>query len=263
MLPVKISAFIITYNEEDKIARCIKSLRAVCDEIIVVDSYSTDKTVEISNSLGVKVTQNPFEGYKEQKNYALSLCQNEWVISLDADEELSSELQKSIKRLNSQTSENAFYVRRRTNFCGQWIMHCGWYPDKKIRLFRKSEGHIGGKNPHDRVIITDSVAVKPLSGDLLHFSYSTISEHVHQINRFSTIGAYSAFEKHKKPNFIVQVLLDPIYTFVKKYILQLGFLDGYFGFVISINTAHSKFLKYVKLREIYRTQTTYDENTTS
>jgi glycosyltransferase involved in cell wall biosynthesis len=248
----KISGCIITYNEEKNIERCILSLQPVCDEIVVIDSYSTDQTTNICKKLGVYVFQNSFDGHIEQKNFALTKCLYDWVLSLDADEELSSDLQQSILRVKDNLSEGsqAFEVSRLTNFCDQWIKHSGWYPDRKIRLFNKKNAKWGGRNPHDRIVLKTNTKTTVLKGDLLHYSFRDIAAHVEQINKFSSIGAQSAFERKKKPNLLVQVILDPIYTFVKKYFLQLGFLDGYYGLVIAINTAHSKFLKYVKLRDL-------------
>ncbi|MFZ9046354.1 MAG: glycosyltransferase family 2 protein [Cyclobacteriaceae bacterium] len=252
MNTVKISGCIITYNEEKNIERCLQSLTKICDEIVVIDSYSTDKTVEICEKLQVRVFQNAFEGYIEQKNFALTKCLNNWVISLDADECLSPELQEEILKLDLTVDNKAYAVNRLTNFAGKWIRYCGWYPDRKTRLFNKDSSSWGGKNPHDRIEHHERTHIIKLKGDLLHYSFEDISDHVSVINKFSAIGAKSAFEQGRKPNFFTQVLLDPFYTFIKKYFFQFGFLDGFYGFVISINTAHSKFLKYVKLRELHK-----------
>ena len=254
MNTAKISGCIITYNEEKNIERCVRSLQAVCDEIVIVDSYSTDRTVEICKKLQVKVFQNEFEGHIEQKNFALTKCLNNWIISLDADECLSPELQKAIQELHLSSSNpvEAYAVNRLTNFAGKWIRHCGWYPDRKTRLFNKNTSRWGGKNPHDRIEHNERTNIIRLEGDLLHYSFEDISDHVAVINKFSSIGAKSAFDQGRKPNFFIQVLLEPFYTFIKKYFFQKGFLDGYYGFVICINTAHSKFLKYTKLRDLHK-----------
>jgi glycosyltransferase involved in cell wall biosynthesis len=254
MSSAKISGCIITYNEERNIERCINSLLPVCDEIVVLDSFSSDKTIQICEKLGAKVFKNKFEGHIQQKNHALTKCLNDWVLSLDADECLTPVLQNSIRELILTDQVTAFSVNRLTNFAGQWIKHCGWYPDQKTRLFNKKYSSWGGRNPHDRIEHEVETRVVRLKGDLLHYSFEDVADHVAQINKFSSIGAQTAYDRGKKPNLIVQVLLDPIYTFVKKYFLQLGFLDGYYGFVISVNTAHSKFLKYVKLRDLHRKQ---------
>lgn len=143
-IPIKLSAVIITYNEEDNIERCLESLEKTADEILVVDSFSSDRTAEICKSKGVEFIQHSFEGHIEQKNYALSRASNDYVLSLDADEALSDKLIQSIRAAKQNWSTNGYSVNRLTNYCGKWIRHCGWYPDKKIRLWDKRKGTWGG-----------------------------------------------------------------------------------------------------------------------
>jgi glycosyltransferase involved in cell wall biosynthesis len=249
---MKISAVIITFNEERNIGRCLESLQGVVDEIIVLDSFSTDKTQEICTQYGARFEQHAFDGHIQQKNRALYLATNDMVLSLDADEALTEELRVSILQAKGRDDIQAWKLKRLTNFCGKWIRHTGWYPDKKIRLWNRNIGRWGGQNPHDRVILNQDVKFETLHGDLLHYSFYTINQHIDQIQKFSSIAAKSEFEKGRKSNVLTQVLIGPWYTFVKKYFLQRGFLDGYFGLVISINTAYSKYLKYIKLRELHQ-----------
>jgi len=247
---VKISAVVITYNEENNISRCLESLMDTVDEIIVVDSYSSDATGEICKEKGVEFIQHPFEGHIEQKNYALSCATSDYVLSLDADEALSETLMQSIQAAKENWHADGCGVNRLTNYCGKWIRHCGWYPDRKIRLWDRRKGHWGGVNPHDHVVMDPSSRVRQLDGDLLHFSYPTIRNHIIQINSFSEIAAREAFERGRRSNLVLDICLNPMLTFFKKYLLKLGVLDGYEGFVISISTAYGKFLKYIKLREL-------------
>ncbi len=249
---VKISAVIITFNEEKNIGRCLDSLKKVADEIVVVDSYSNDKTCEICEKYGVRFIRNRFKGHIEQKNFAMHQAKYDWVLSLDADEVLSGELTDSILKVKKDFLFEGYAFNRLTNYCGTWIRHCGWYPDTKLRLWDKRRGRWGGVNPHDRLIMDDRSQTGHLKGNLLHYSYHTIKEHVDQINSFSEIAANAAFKNGRKPNFLIDILLNPPFTFLKKYIIKLGFLDGYYGFVISIHTAYGKFLKYVKLKELLR-----------
>jgi len=253
--PVKISAVVITYNEEKNIGRCLDSLMGTVDEIVVVDSYSTDATAEICQKKGVDFIQHPFEGHIEQKNYALTCAGSDYVLSLDADEALSAELQRSIQAAAADWNADGFWISRLTNYCGRWIRHCGWYPDRKIRLWDRRKGGWGGVNPHDHVVMDDPGGLRTLSGDLLHFSYPTIQSHISQINSFSGIAARAAFERGRRSNLALDICLNPLLTFFKKYLLKLGLLDGYEGFVISISTAYGKFLKYIKLRELERQKT--------
>jgi len=249
---LKISAVIITYNEEDNIGRCLESLKQTADEIVVVDSHSSDRTAEICKIQGVEFIQHPFEGHIEQKNYALSCAANDVVLSLDADEALSDELMESIQAARRSWGAEGYSMNRLTSYCGRWIRHCGWYPDKKIRLWDRGKGHWGGVNPHDHVVMDPGRRIVHLNGDLLHYSYPTIRDHVSQINRFSDIAAGAAFADGRQSNLMLDVCLNPILTFLKKYVLKLGILDGYEGFVISTSTAYGKFLKYIKLRELER-----------
>jgi glycosyltransferase involved in cell wall biosynthesis len=253
-IPLKISAVIITYNEEANIERCLDSLEGTADEVLVVDSFSSDRTADICKSKGVDFIQHPFDGHIEQKNYALSCASNDYVLSLDADEALSEELIQSIQAAKQNWTEDGYSVNRLTNYCGKWIRHCGWYPDTKIRLWDRSKGHWGGVNPHDHVVMDEPIRIRHLSGDLLHYSYPTIRDHISQINSFSDIAARAAFEKGRQSNLALDICLNPTLTFFKKYFLKLGLFDGYEGFVISISTAYGKFLKYIKLRELEKEQ---------
>ncbi|MBA7612330.1 hypothetical protein ES703_19566 [subsurface metagenome] len=246
----KISAVVITFNEEKDIGRCLDSLKGVADEIVVVDSFSTDKTEQICINKGVQFFKNPFNGHIEQKNYAMSQAEYDYILSLDADEALSEELKKSILEAKNNWEYDGYSFNRLTNYCGKWIRYCGWYPDEKLRLWDRKKGHWGGINPHDRVIMDKGSSVSRLPGDLFHFSYHTIRQHISQINSFSDIAAQAAYESGRRSNLILDILLNPLFTFAKKYLIKLGFLDGYAGFVISVNTSYGKFLKYVKLREL-------------
>jgi glycosyltransferase involved in cell wall biosynthesis len=247
---VEISAVVITYNEEDNIGRCLDSVSGVADEALVVDSFSTDKTEEITKNKGANFIQHEFEGHIEQKNYAVLCARNERVLSLDADEVLSESLRQSIMTAKKNWAFDGYSVNRLTNYCGRWIRHCGWYPDRKIRLWDRRKGHWGGVNPHDHVTMAKSSRLGHLGGDLLHYSYPTIKHHVSQIDRFSDIAAQEAYERGRRSNVIFDICLNPTLTFLKKYILKLGILDGYEGFLISIHSAYGKFLKYIKLREL-------------
>lgn len=246
MAIIKLSVVIITFNEEINIRRCLESVRDVADEILVVDSFSKDKTEEICRSFNVRFVQNEFKGYVEQKNFALELSANDYVLSLDADEALSPELKENIIKIKSDWKANSYSMSRLTNYCGKWIRHGSWYPDRKIRLIKKGTGKWGGENPHDAFIPENRSFISVLKGDILHYSYYSIEGHIAQANKFSTIGAQSAFDKGRKSN-IAMLIYKPFYKFVRDYIFKLGFLDGYSGFLIARISAHATFLKYAKL----------------
>jgi len=245
----KISVAIITYNEERNIRRCLESVQQVADEIIIVDSYSTDQTEQLAGLFGVKFILNKFEGHIQQKNFALQLCSNEWVLSLDADEALSNELIESILLWkNTHPLENAYSFYRLTNYCGKWVRHCGWYPDEKIRLVRKGKAIWGGVNPHDKLIAEGSTGT--LVGDILHYSYYTKDDHLKQIEFFGKIAANEMYTAGKKiPSWLIY--LKTIVQFIKSFIIKRGFLDGKTGFQISYLSAFATYRKYSLLRKMY------------
>jgi glycosyltransferase involved in cell wall biosynthesis len=249
----EISAVIITFNEEKNIARCLESLQGVADEIVVVDSFSTDKTEEICSSYRVKFVKHAFAGHIEQKNWALTQASYPHVLSLDADEALTEELRQSVLDAKDQWEEDGYYFNRLTNYCGQWIHHCGWYPDRKLRLWDKRKGSWQGVNPHDKYLMEPGATTGFLKGDLLHYSYYSISQHVTQANYFTDIAARAALKEGKKAG-ICRIFLSTVVKFIKDYFIKLGFLDGYYGFIICQISANATFLKYIKLRQLRQQQ---------
>lgn len=246
-----LSAVIITYNEEQNIARCIRSVLQVADEIIVLDSYSTDRTVEIARSLGAIVYQEKFRGYIGQKNLAISMAAHRYILSLDADETLDTELVHSILVEKNSFRHRAYTMNRCTNFCGKFIRHGLWYPDRKIRLFDRSIAEWGGMNPHDRIQLQDGIKPKQLVGDILHYSFNTIEDLVWQNNRLSSIAAASRHANGQKSS-ILKMICHPAWAFLNGYIFRGGFLDGSAGFSIAVHTSHGVFQKYNKLYHLQR-----------
>ena len=246
-----LSVVIITYNEEKNIGRCIESVKEIADEIIVVDSYSTDRTKEIALQKGAAVKQEKFLGYIEQKNLALELASHNYMLSIDADEALDGKLARAIAAEKRHFHFKAYSMNRCANYCGRFIRHGLWYPDKKVRLFDKRIANWGGTNPHDRIELKEDARIKHLDGDILHFSYDTIEEHMVQSNNFTSISAVSMFEKGQRSNWM-KILVNPFWTFLHGYFIRLGFLDGFYGFVIAVNSAHQTFLKYIKLYRLQR-----------
>lgn len=249
----KLSVVIITLNEEKNIKRCLDSVITVADEIVVVDSFSTDKTGQICSSFGVRFVKHEFEGYIEQKKFALTLAKNKLVLSLDADEALSDELKNSILEVKNELSASGYTMNRLTNYCGKWVWHCGWYPDRKLRLFISNRGSWGGINPHDKFIFHNKESIKHLKGDLLHYSYYTIDEHYKQSEKFSNIAAQSYFEKNKKAT-LIKLWINPAAKFFRDYFFKLGFLDGSTGFRICYISAGATHSKYRKLKDIYNSR---------
>ena len=244
---IQLSVVIITFNEEKNIARCLDSVKDVADDIIVVDSFSTDKTEEICKSKGARFIQNKFVGHIEQKNFAITQAKFAHILSLDADEALSEELKKNILETKKNWKHDGYYMNRLTNYCGQWIHHCGWYPDKKVRLFDSRKGKWGGMNPHDKYEMADGDnATGFLKGDILHYSYYSVDGHYTQAEKFSTVAA-SEMKKTGREISFPMIYIKMCFKFFRNYFLKLGFLDGKYGYVVCKITAWETYLKYSKL----------------
>jgi glycosyltransferase involved in cell wall biosynthesis len=244
---IKISAVIITYNEEKNIGRCIDSLRPVADEIVVIDSYSTDRTYDLCIEKGVRVIKHPFKGHIDQKNYGVSQAAYDIVLSLDADEYLSEELTKSILEVKESWPCDAYRMNRLSNYGGKWIRHGNWYPDKKIRLWKKHLGLWGGENPHDKVVLKRGVRVMQLKGDLLHRAYMDSAETLNKIQNYSEIFARE--NVGRRSSSVLQIMLHTSFAFFKSFIIKRGFMDGYEGLVVATAVANHVFYKYAKLYE--------------
>ncbi len=243
----KISAIVRTWNEENNLEECLKSI-SWADEIVVVDSHSTDRTIEITRKYTDKVFIRDWPGHIAQSQFATDQASNTWVLSMDADERVTPELRGEIIALDLiNTPHDAFEMPRRHFFMQRWINHSGWYPDRKIRLFRKDRCHWGGYNPHDVVRFRGSMG--RLKSDLIHYIYRDISHFSSTKNSYSTYTACDHFKNGKKAR-LMDFTLRPMYAFFYRYFIRLGFLDGLAGLVICIEEAHGVFLKYIKLFEI-------------
>lgn len=250
---IKLSVVIITKNEEYNIERCLKSVESIANEIVVIDSFSIDRTEAICNQYGVRFIKNEFKGHIEQKNFALTQCKHNHVLSLDADEALSKNLLESIQFIKSNFSFDGYYLNRLTNYCGKWIKHSAWYPDRKLRLFDKTKGRWAGENPHDKFELFQGNKSSRLNGDLLHYSFYSIDQHLDTIKKFTTIAAETKFQKGIKANYF-DLTIRPIWKFKRNYFIRAGFRDGFYGFVICVLSAYATFLRYAKLKQLYKTK---------
>jgi heptosyltransferase-3 len=244
---VKISAVIITYNEEKNIGRCIDSVRLVADEVVVIDSFSTDRTYDICAEKGVRVVKHPFKSHIDQKNFGVTQASYDVILSLDADEYLSEELVKSILEVKETWPCDAYRMNRLSNYGGKWIRHGNWYPDKKIRLWKKYMGLWGGENPHDKVVLKKGVRVMQLKGDLLHRAYLDSAETLTKIQNYSEIFARE--NVGRKYSSVLQIMLHSSFAFFKSFVIKRGFMDGYEGLVVAMAVANHVFYKYAKLYE--------------
>lgn len=247
----KISAVIITMNEEKLIEQCLQSLDDIADEVIVVDSYSTDSTEEICKRYNVKFVQREFRGFMDQKNYAVSLASHPYILSLDADEALSEELQKSLLEVKNNMKFEGYKVNRLSNYCGQWIRHSAWYPDPQLRLFRADRGDWGLINVHETFIMNHHSRISRLKGDLLHWPCTSKEDLTYKIETYSDIAAREYFAAGRRVWFITPYFRGA-WRFFQTYFIRLGFLDGRNGYVICRTGAYSSFLKYHKLRKLVK-----------
>lgn len=247
----KISAVVITYNEELFIDKCLASLEGIADEIVVVDSFSTDGTEEICKKYNVRFFKHAFEGFKDQKNYAVQLASYKNILSLDADEALSEKLRESILAIKDKWEFEGYLFNRRNNYCGKWIQHSGWYPDRQLRLFYADHGKWGELNLHEKFMMSNGARVGKLKGDLLHWPFTSRQDHLDKMGKYSLIGAMEFHLAGRKANFFTPYI-HFIWGFFRTYIIRGGFLDGHNGYLICSLYAKSAFNKYKKLRVLNR-----------
>jgi glycosyltransferase involved in cell wall biosynthesis len=249
---IPLSVVIITYNEEKNIGRCIASVKTVADEIIVLDSFSTDRTAAIVKEMGGLLYQRAFPGYGAQKNAGAQLASYNYILFIDADEFLSKQLSKSILQEKEKGfSGDGYTMNRLNNYCGQWIRHGSWYPDKKLRIIHRQKGYWNNDTVHETLILEEKARISHLKGDLLHNTYANFDAHVEKNNRYSKLSAQLLFQNGKRTH-IFKIVFNPFWAFFTSYILRAGFLDGFNGFVIAVNIAHLTFLKYSKLYQLQR-----------
>ena len=243
-----ISVTIITKNEEHNIARCLKSVEWA-DEIIIVDSGSTDNTLSICNKFRCKIIQTEWKGFGNTKQVGVDACSNEWVLSIDADEEVSLKLKEELleKTTQGHITASAYTIKRNSYYLDREIKHSGWDNDYPLRLFLKKYGQFNNESVHESVIITDGT-ISTIHSPLLHYPYPTTEQHISKINLYTTLGAEKYFDKNKKSS-ISYATLSGLVKFIKMYILKKGFLDGKEGFILCTLSAYGSFIKYIKLWE--------------
>ena len=250
----KISAVIITYNEEMFIGKCLASLEGVADEIVVVDSFSTDRTEEICKNFNVRFVKRAFEGYRDQKNYAVRQATYKNILSLDADEALSDKLRESILAIKDNWKYDSYVFNRRNNYCGKWIQYSGWYPDKQLRLFHAEDGSWGELNLHEKFILSNGASIGRLKGDLLHWPFTTPEDHTEKMGRYALIGA-EEFHKAGIKSYFFTPYVHGFWGFFRTYFINGGFLDGRNGLMICSLYGKSAYTKYKKLRILNRNHT--------
>lgn len=239
-----LSVILITKNEAENIRACIESV-AWADEIIVVDSGSTDDTVAISKQLGAQVHEHDWPGFGVQKNRALGYATKDWVLSLDADERVTPELRAEIETiLKAGQTQDSYLVPRLSNYCGRFMYHSGWYPDLLPRLFRRGKARFSDDLVHERLIVEGSSG--KLKGLLLHYAFDGMEEVLHKVNQYSTAGAAMMHKRGRKASLSGAVLRG-LWSFFRTYILRGGILDGCEGFMLAVSNAEGTYYRYLKL----------------
>lgn len=252
--PVRISACIIARDEADRIEACIASV-GFCDEVVVLDSGSTDDTPALARAAGARVIETDWPGWVKQKNRAVEAAEHDWILSLDADERVDADLRASIERLRderlaTETTPRVFEVNRKVFYLGRWIRHGGWYPEWRARLFHRQHARWGGVDPHDRVE-SDGPRERIRDGHLEHYTYRSMEDQLRQMARFSKAKAVAMHAGGARAS-LPGMLLRPTWRFVHNYVLRLGFLDGRSGYILAKVNAHYTFMKYAQLWELAR-----------
>lgn len=245
----RLSVTIITYNEEANITACLESVQWA-DEIVVVDSQSRDRTVELARAFTARIFSVPWQGFARNKNFALDQARMEWIFSLDADERVTPALQAEIREIIQEPGRYAGYrVARRNFFCGRWIRHLGWYPDYTVRLFRRGQGRFADREVHEEVTVAGPIGT--LRQPLEHYTYNSLSDFVQRMDRYSQLAAQELYKQGKRP-CRGELLWRPWLTFLNLYIVKKGFLEGRAGYTLAVLYSVYNFLKYAKLRELRR-----------
>lgn len=250
-----LSVIIIAKNAEKTLNKCLKSL-SFSNEIIVVDSGSSDRTQEICRQFTNLVFETDWQGFGIQKNRALEKATGEWVLSIDTDEEIPKELALEIQTAICKEKYTAFYLPRLSNYCGKWMKHGGWYPDYVLRLWKRGTAHFTNDLIHEKVVVKNG-QIGYLKQPLLHYAYDDLNSVLNKVNSYSTIGAQMAFEKGKKSS-LSKAILHGLATFIKSYIFKLGFLDGREGFMLAVSNAEGCYYRYLKLFYLNKTKEQVD-----
>jgi glycosyltransferase involved in cell wall biosynthesis len=247
----QLTVVIITKNEERNIGRALDSVSKIADEIIVVDSYSTDQTKAICEKKGAHFVQTEWKGYSATKNFANSLSKSAYIFSLDADEALDKDLEKAILTEKSKGFSGVYSVNRLTNYCGKWIYHSGWYPDKKVRIFPKEKTKWVGEFVHEELEFSENFSTQELPGHLEHYSYYSYTDHRARADKYSMLTAQKMAAKGKSAG-VLKPYISALGRFISMYIIKRGFLDGKMGWKIATISAQSNIVKYKELRRLSR-----------
>lgn len=256
---VKLSVVILTYNEAVNIRRCIESVRGVADEVLVIDSFSSDNTVAIARECGARVVQNPWENYNIQRAFGAKTAEYDHVLALDADEYLDDDLRRSLLQVKESWTKDAYRLIRLNRIGNTWIRHTSWYPDRKLRLFDRRKVEFVSRAGHDIIQLKQKGTIGKVQGHLLHLANFNLHERALRDNETSTEGARYYYQKGRKGSWL-RILFKPFFRFFVEYFLRLGFLSGFYGYAIARTAAHYVFLREAKLLEMNRFGKPYSKN---
>ncbi len=244
-----LSVTVMAFNEEANIGRCLQSVQGIADEVFVLDSFSTDRTVEIARSFGARVERHPFSSYANQRRRMFELASHDWILTLDADEYLSEELKTSIVNARPGKLVDAYTSNRRSKIGNKWLAHGSWYPDRKIRMFDRRKVKVEGFDVHESIEPNPEARVAHLSGDLMHLADESLHTRYQKVNRYSTKAAEGLFQKGRKGSWL-RICIKPCVRFISVYFIRLGLLDGFYGYAVARSEAHYVWLREVKLLEM-------------
>ncbi len=246
-----LSVVVMTYNEEKNIATCLLSVQGLSDDVLVLDSYSTDATCDIARSLGARVEQFPFDTYAGQRRRMIQMAKHDWILTLDADEYLSPELRKSVAESSAHNWFDGYTSNRKSRIGSKWLNHGSWYPDRKIRMFDRKKVSLEGIDVHESLEPHADAHIGHLEGDLMHHADDNIHTRYEKVNKYSSRAAEGLYHQGIKTNFL-KICCKPIIRFLSVYIIRKGMLDGYYGYVVAKSEAHYVWLREIKLEELWR-----------
>lgn len=245
-----LSVVVMTYNEETNIATCLSSVQGLSDEVLVLDSFSTDRTCDIAKSLGARVEQHSFDTYANQRRRMIQMAKHDWILTLDADEYVSPQLKSSIIQIAGDITFDGYTSNRRSRIGSKWLDHGSWYPDRKIRMFDKRKFSLQGYDVHESVVPLEGAKIGHLDGDLMHHADENIHARYEKVNTYSSRAAEGLFIQGKKSN-ILKIFFKPLVRFLSVYLIRQGLLDGYYGYVVAKSEAHYVWMREVKLMELW------------
>jgi glycosyltransferase involved in cell wall biosynthesis len=243
-----LSVVVMTYNEEKNIGRCLESIQGIADEILVVDSFSQDQTIAIAQQLGARVIQRPFSNYRDQRQFSIDQAQYDFILNLDADEWLTPELRDAIAQVKTNRPVDAYFLLRKNGIGEHWLRYGGWKPEQKLRLFNRQKVFLKDKDIHEEIALREGASSAHLPSFFYHRTNTDFADRLQTVNRLSSRAAEELHAKGKKGSY-ARLLFKPAFRFFKEYVVQGGFRDGFYGYMVAMSSAQYVFFREAKLLE--------------